>query len=268
MKRIAFLVCSGIGYLIGHYFGDGAFAAYSSILISYHLYLAFLVVSAEKETGLSLPVGQTIVTHAACLAVVVGLAIGRHSIPFFGIIRLFIPAIAPFEVTWLFSGSKKNQKRVAAQIAAVLLPVPGAPLLIETVAAAPIAAAGPAIVPAEPVCAATVTIDTVPAAAAPIALVAPTPVPAEPVRTAVTVDNVPVATYSFVTPARTAPPSRTPAPEVEDDYEEFIKHMQSGKRPFRKPGMTVKQEFELWLAHRTKSVQAVAAGPAQTTLQA
>jgi hypothetical protein len=267
MKRIAFLVCSGIGYLIGHYFGDGAFAAYASILISYHLYLAFLVVSAEKETGLSLPVGQTIITHAACLAVVVGLAIGRHSIPFFGIIRLFIPAIAPFEVTWLFSGSKKNQNRVAEQIAAVLSPVPSAPLLKETVAAALAAPATPAPSPVAPVLAATVAVDNVPAVDAPIAPVVPTPVPAEPVRATIMVDNVPTSTYSFMPTKPSASLNTAPA-ATDDPFEEFILHMKSGKRPFRKPGMTVKQEFELWLAHRTKTAQSAAAAPSQTRVQA
>jgi|SRR5580658_5613761 hypothetical protein len=237
MKSIVFLVCSGIGYLIGHYFGTGALAAYSSILISYHLYLAFLVVTAEKESGLSLPVAQTIVTHAACLAVIIGLAIGRHYIPFFGIIRLFIPAIAPFEVTWLFNGSKKNQHRVEEQIAAVLSPVPSVSLLKETVAAAPIAPAVQAPVPAPLAHPATVTFD-----------------------------GAPVAAYSFMTP--TPAPAAKPTSDVEDDYEDFIKHMQSGKRPFRKPGITVRQEFDLWLAHRAKTRQAEAAAAVRGKTQA
>ena len=88
MKQAGFLICSGIGYLIGHYMGNGALAAYLSILVSYHLYLGFLVMIAEKETGFSLPIAQTVVTHAACLAVVVGIAMGWRTIPFFWLIRL------------------------------------------------------------------------------------------------------------------------------------------------------------------------------------
>lgn len=267
MKRIAFLLCSGFGYLIGHYFGDGAFAAYAAILISYHLYLAFLVVSAEKETGLSLPIGQTIVTHAACLVVVVGLAVGRHAIPFFGIIRLFVPAIAPFEVNWLFGGNKKNQKRIDEQIAAVLSPVSSAAPVKETIPAAPVAPAGLAIVPAAPVPVAIVAAESIAAVAAPIAPVVPISVPAEPVRATIMVDNVPTSTYSFM-PTKASASLNTAPVATDDPFEEFILHMKSGKRPFRKPGMTVKQEFELWLAHRTKTAHAAAAAPTQTRLRA
>jgi hypothetical protein len=38
-----------------------------------------------------------------------------------------------------------------------------------------------------------------------------------------------------------------------EDYDEFLKLMQQGKRPFRKPGVSVKQEYELWLAARAKA---------------
>jgi hypothetical protein len=108
-----FLVCSLIGFVIGNYLLTGAAAAYASILISYHLYLAFLIVLAPRKAVIALPIGQTILTHAAFLAVVVALPFLRHSIPFFGIIRLFIPALAPFEVKWLFSGEKVPEKPVA-----------------------------------------------------------------------------------------------------------------------------------------------------------
>jgi hypothetical protein len=84
---------------------------------------------AEHETGFSLPIGSTIVTHLACLALVVCFALGRGHIPFFGWIRLFVPALAPFEVNWLFKGriknapkkvpvSKEKAEAVAAAIAA------------------------------------------------------------------------------------------------------------------------------------------------------
>jgi len=53
-----------------------------------------------------------------------------------------------------------------------------------------------------------------------------------------------------------------------DPYEDFILHMQSGKRPFRKPGITVKQEFELWLAHRAKTHQAALTAGPRTKAQA
>jgi len=39
--------------------------------------------------------------------------------------------------------------------------------------------------------------------------------------------------------------------------------MKEGKRPFRKPGITVKQEYELFLAHRAKMQAAAAAAAAK-----
>jgi hypothetical protein len=44
-----------------------------------------------------------------------------------------------------------------------------------------------------------------------------------------------------------------------EDYDEFLKLMQQGKRPFRKPGITVRQEYELWLAARAKARNASSA---------
>ena len=38
-----------------------------------------------------------------------------------------------------------------------------------------------------------------------------------------------------------------------DEYEDFIAHMKTGKRPFRKPGISIKEEFELWHAARAKA---------------
>ena len=58
MKRVALIVCSAIGYLIGHYMGTGALAAYLSVLVSYHLYLGFLVMVQEKEAAPVLETGR------------------------------------------------------------------------------------------------------------------------------------------------------------------------------------------------------------------
>jgi len=39
---------------------------------------------------------------------------GREYIPLFGILRYFIPALAPFEADWLFSGGRKRNNLSAA----------------------------------------------------------------------------------------------------------------------------------------------------------
>jgi hypothetical protein len=79
------------------------------ILVTYHIILVILIFKAERK-GFSLPIGLALLTHLACMAAVVGLGMGRHYIPFFGIIRYFIPGIAPFEAKWLFSHEKKMEK--------------------------------------------------------------------------------------------------------------------------------------------------------------
>lgn len=104
MKFLAYIVATLIGFAIGHYLLEGAAAEFGSVLISYHLYLLFLVLMAKQEKGLSLSIGQTILAHLAFLVVVVGLPSIRVQIPFFDLISLLIPALAPFETMWLFGG--------------------------------------------------------------------------------------------------------------------------------------------------------------------
>lgn len=120
-KSIVFLVCSCIGYFIGHYVPE-PFGAYLRILVPYHLFLLYLVFMENDKAGLSMPIGQTIVTHLACLALLVGIAIGRRYVPFFGLIGLFVPALAPFEAEWLFSGSGKPVETKSQPVVHVVAP--------------------------------------------------------------------------------------------------------------------------------------------------
>jgi len=106
-KSLVFLLCSAIGYFVGQYVPE-PFGAYLRILVPYHLFLLYLVFLENDKAGMSMPMGQTIVTHLACLALLVGIAMGRRYVPFFGLIGLFVPALAPFEAEWLFSGGAKK----------------------------------------------------------------------------------------------------------------------------------------------------------------
>jgi hypothetical protein len=36
---------------------------------------------------------------------------GRRYVPFFGLIGLFVPGLAPFEAEWLFSGGAKTEEK-------------------------------------------------------------------------------------------------------------------------------------------------------------
>jgi hypothetical protein len=57
-------------------------------------------------------------------------------------------------------------------------------------------------------------------------------------------------------PAETAAgaPSTTSACTGED-YEEFITYLRVGKRPYRRTGVSVKEEFEHWFADRTRGLR-------------
>jgi hypothetical protein len=125
MKYGVYLICTVLGFIAG-YFLPFAWYPYDSILVSYHLYLLWLVMTAEHETGFSLPVVSTIFTHLACLIVVIGISIVRSHIPFFWLIRYLIPAMAPFEVTWLFGGERKKKEVQVAPQAATTAAVPAA----------------------------------------------------------------------------------------------------------------------------------------------
>ena len=164
MKYAVGVLCAVLGSLAGHYLFEGAAAAYASLLLSYHLFLAVVVFSAVQEKGLSMPIGMTILTHMAVLALLLGLAYGRENIPFFGLIRWCIPALAPFESKWLFSGTGK------------------------------------------------ITVEAEPQQA------------------------IPEATA--------------------EDHEEFRVYLTQPERAFRKPGISINDEFNLWLAdrHRRKTV--------------
>jgi hypothetical protein len=164
---IVFVLSGALGYVVASLLPEGPWSPYVAILVSYHLFLVWLVVNASHKTGFSLPIGSTILTHLACLTVVVALPYIRHSIPMFGLIRYCIPAMAPFERMWLFSAEGKKE-------------------------AAPIAAL-------------------------------------------VSVTDSDVIAEATV-----------------DDNEAWLEYLAQPNRPYRKPGTSVGQEYEQWLAARIK----------------
>src|ERR1019366_5172083 len=91
---------------------SGTLATYAYVIGCYHVVLLLAILFKNKEKGFSLPIGSTLITHLACLVLVVGLAAGRHYIPFFSLIKYIIPGIAPFEANWLFSGGREQAKKL------------------------------------------------------------------------------------------------------------------------------------------------------------
>ena len=108
----AFVVAGILGYWAGRLVPAGWWAIYTSILVSYHLFLGWLVLTADHKAGVSLPIVSTIATHLACLTVVVALGLGRHLTPLFSFLRYGIAALAIFEREWLFNEQSSKPERV------------------------------------------------------------------------------------------------------------------------------------------------------------
>lgn len=121
----------------------------ASIFVSFHLFLAWLVITAERETGFSLPIVSTIFTHIACVVVVYlcsalidAVSGSARFLPIYFlfalrpiryVLALCIPGLALFERYWLFSGGgKKKEVKITPEAAA---------LAVETAAVADAATA-------------------------------------------------------------------------------------------------------------------------------
>jgi hypothetical protein len=160
---LGFVVSALFGYLAGSFMPPGAWAAFTAVLVSYHLFLGWLVSTAEDRAGVSLPIVHTVLTHAACLVVILPLGKASQVLPFFSLFRYGIASLAIFERGWLFSGNNK-----------------------------------------------------------------PPPPP-------------PVISIAHIVAA-------TP-----DDYQEWLRHLAQQKSSSRKPGASLKAEYEQWLQSRAQS---------------
>jgi hypothetical protein len=119
----AFVVAGLLGYFSASLVPAGTWAVLISILVSYHLFLVWLVITAEDKAGVSLPILSTIATHLACLVLIVPPAFIGHYIPFFGILRYGIAGLAIFERGWLFT---ENNARYSSE------KLPATPIITDT----------------------------------------------------------------------------------------------------------------------------------------
>jgi len=107
---VAFVVCAVTGFLVSVLLPEGPWRSYVSILIFYHLLLAWLLIETSKRVGVAPPVGATILTHLVCVILVSAFATGRDVIPFFVILRYAVGALAFFERSWLFGVYTREEK--------------------------------------------------------------------------------------------------------------------------------------------------------------
>jgi hypothetical protein len=136
----ALFVCDLLGFLAGLLFWPSRVLAFSAyMLVSYHLFLAWLLIRSDRKVGLSMHIVSTVVTHlacvlAACFCFMLAVSIGYGGLVFWSVFRVIrsaificIPGLAAFERFWLFSGRAQKKEIPAA--------------VVDPVAAAAIAAA-------------------------------------------------------------------------------------------------------------------------------
>lgn len=102
-KDFLALICSGIlGFLAGTQVHHGWASVLLSILVSYHLFLAWLLLTSEEKVVAPLPAVYSLGTHLACVGVVLALTLCRGFIPNFDMVCCCFAGLAFFERSWLF----------------------------------------------------------------------------------------------------------------------------------------------------------------------
>ena len=106
----ALVVTSLLGYFAGTLAPPGMLAIFTTLLVAYHLFLAWLVFGSRYKIAAPTSVIAMLVTHGCCLVLVtVPVLLARNVIPFFDFFRYAMVGLALFERGWLFSGSEIRQ---------------------------------------------------------------------------------------------------------------------------------------------------------------
>ena len=107
---IAFIVSAGVGYFLATFLPEGPWTNYVFILVTYHLFLTWLVIDSDHQKSLSASIPLAILTHVACLALILAIAFRHQNIPFYGVLRFSVAGFAFFERDWLFKGGVKKDE--------------------------------------------------------------------------------------------------------------------------------------------------------------
>jgi hypothetical protein len=118
------VLASLLGYFVGTVIPDSTWAVFISALISYHLFLLWLVLSGERKAGVSLTPFSTLLTHIACLILIAPVGLARN-LPIFAVFRFGVAGLAVFERGWLFSASHAQPRREEVTASPVVLNATG-----------------------------------------------------------------------------------------------------------------------------------------------
>jgi len=103
---VALIVAGGIGFAAGLFVPTGWWSIITSMLISYHLFLAWLVLTAKNKVEVVRPLSYAAMIHLTCLVLIVCLGSGRLIVPHFDVVCCGVAVLAFFERNWLFQSVK------------------------------------------------------------------------------------------------------------------------------------------------------------------
>lgn len=247
-----------IGYLVGRSIPDANWSIQAYILISYHLFLGFLLATRGKESKHPVPVAAGIAIHLAFVAAIVGLGLLRHYIPYFSLVRYTIAGVAVFERWFLFG---PDSDRDEAELAARSLK---SQVSFSSFQTQPVTDLGEAQLPLSgftavttPTRSASVTgLDFFqhPATSPSLSTAGPLPVSLAPTRDhriAAKNGKKHLDQGPYVSPIVTATP---------EDYEAWLRYLSTRNPTHRKRSMNIGDEYEDWLQARARA--RAAASPA------
>ena len=103
---LVLIVACAIGYLAGFFVPAGWCSIFTSMLLSYHLFLGWLVSTAATKMEIVRPLSYPAAIHLACLVVIAFIGTGRMFVPHFDVVCCGVAVLAFFERNWLFQPIK------------------------------------------------------------------------------------------------------------------------------------------------------------------
>jgi hypothetical protein len=277
----AFAISGLLGVLAVRLVPNPNFTVFIYLLVSYHLFLAWLLITGEKKPGFSFKLLPAILTHLVCLALVIGLGAARSYIPFFAIVRYAVAAIAVLERRQLFKtvGSSLTPEALGSIALAPAEARQGvAPVQAQAQVDAPAVSGYASLLPQ--------TENTVPRyRPEPVAPAPQAPQPAarpaygsiafsqsqsgvpmyrpETAATATAVAEAPVQTQIIAPAAQTkgkAAKGKAPEPQINpiltatgEDHEDWLRHLARRNPTHRRAGSSISEEYHDWLLARSKA---------------
>jgi hypothetical protein len=114
MKFFVLLLSGILCFTIARFAPDGPLAVFLPIMISYHIFLAYLVTSFPKEAELSIGAGLFI--HLLCVCILAAFVLVQDFVPYITLVRCSIPAFAFVEsgLLWSTRRGQAQGKRAAS----------------------------------------------------------------------------------------------------------------------------------------------------------